>query len=71
MIEPGQTYRHCDPRETIRIRIHAYRPGDLRAHIVDATTGKRIRQILVTQLHDSATTHNGQPRRTGYALEES
>lgn len=68
-IQPGQIYRHCDPRESIRIRITAYRPGAARAHVVDAVTGKRPRQILVTHLHDSATTGTGQPRRTGYALE--
>ena len=69
-IQPGQTYRHCDPRESIRIRITAYRPGDARAHVVDAATGKRARQILVTHLHESATTHDGKPRRSGYALEQ-
>ena len=72
MIEPEQVYRSCDPRDDppIRIRIESYRPGDARAHIVDAATGKRFRQILVTQLHDSPTTRDGQPRRTGYALEK-
>jgi hypothetical protein len=67
----GQTYRSCDPRESIRIRIliEAYRPGDARAHIVDAVTGKRPRQILVSSLHTSPTTATGAPRRTGYALE--
>lgn len=69
-IQPGQIYRHCDPRESIRIRITAYTPGDARAHVVDAVTGKRPRPILVTHLHDSATTKTGQPRRTGYALEQ-
>ena len=68
-IQPGQIYRHCDPRESIRIRITAYTPGANRADVVDAVTGKRPRQILVTHLHDSATTKTGQPRRTGYALE--
>jgi hypothetical protein len=69
-IEPGQTYRYCDPRENIRIRIESYRPGDARAHVVDAVTGKRPRQILVTALHESATTRDGKPRRAGYALEQ-
>ncbi|MFF7130357.1 hypothetical protein [Streptomyces sp. NPDC008240] len=69
-IQPGQTYRSLDPRGGPRIRIESYRPGDLRAHIVDAATGKRFRQILVTALHDSPTTRDGQPRRAGYALEQ-
>jgi len=70
MIRPGQTYRACDPRETIRIRITTYRPGDTRAHVVDAVTGKRPRQILVSSLHASPTTRDGKLRRTGYALEQ-
>lgn len=70
MIQPGQTYRSLDPRESIRIRIVSYRPGDARAQVVDAVTGKRQRQILVTCLHDSPLTRDGQPRRTGYALEQ-
>lgn len=68
-IEPGQTYRACDPRDSIHIRIEAYTPGAARAHVVDAVTGKRPRQILVSALHDSPITRDGQPRRTGYALE--
>lgn len=68
-IRPGQIYRSCDPRESIRIRITSYRPGDARAHVVDAVTGKRPRQLLVRQLHDSPTTAVGQPRRGGYVLE--
>ncbi|MFE6225452.1 hypothetical protein [Streptomyces sp. NPDC057854] len=69
MIEPGQTYRSADPRETIRIRITRYTPGSARAHVVDAVTGKRPRQMLVSYLHDSPTTKAGRPRRTGYILE--
>jgi hypothetical protein len=69
MIQPGQIYRSCDPRESIRIRITAYRPGDARAHVVDAVTGKRFRQILVQQLHESPVTATGRRRRTGYVLD--
>ncbi|MFE1950002.1 hypothetical protein ACFW9D_05970 [Streptomyces sp. NPDC059524] len=69
MIETGQTYRHCDPRESIRIRIESYRPGDNRAFVVDAVTGKRPRWVLTNALHDSDTTKTGARRRTGYALE--
>ncbi|MEV0443503.1 hypothetical protein AB0I84_13185 [Streptomyces spectabilis] len=71
MIKPGQTYRSCNPHETTRLRIESYRPGDARAHVVDATTGKRPRQILISQLHDSPLTRDGQPRRTGYVLEQA
>lgn len=67
-IRAGQVYRDCDPRSSVTIRIVTYRPGDARAHVVDAVTGKRYRQILARTLHDSATTKAGQPRRTGYAL---
>ncbi|MGQ4343534.1 hypothetical protein [Streptomyces sp. SAS_275] len=69
-IEPGQIYRSCDPRGGPRIRIKSYRPGDARAHVVDARDGKRFRQILVTALHATVTTRDGQPRRTGYVLEQ-
>lgn len=68
-IQPGQTYRSADPRELIRILITTYTPGDTRAHIVDAATGKRPRQILVHTLHQTPTTKTGQPRRSGYILE--
>lgn len=68
-IQPGQTYRSCDPRGGPRIRITSYRPGDARARVVDAYDGKRFRQILVSALHDSDTTKTGVKRRTGYALE--
>lgn len=68
-IQPGQTYRSADPRGGPRIRIDTYTPGDARAHVVDATDGKRFRQILVRTLHPTATTKTGQRRRTGYVLE--
>ena len=67
-ISPGQTYRSADPRGGSSIRIESYRPGDARAHVVDAQTGKRFRQILVSALHASSTTKAGHPRRTGYVL---
>jgi hypothetical protein len=69
MIQPGQIYRSCDPRESIRIRITAYRPGDARAHVVDAVTGKRPRQIFVKDLHESPVTATGRRRRSGYVLD--
>lgn len=67
-IRPGQVYTDCDPRSSITIRIADYTPGTNRAGAVDASTGKRYRQILVRSLHASATTRDGKPRRTGYRL---
>ncbi|MFF8412868.1 hypothetical protein [Streptomyces omiyaensis] len=69
MIRPGQTYRSADPRDSIRIRIKSYAPGENRALVVDAVTGKRPRPMLVNALHATATTKAGKPRRTGYILE--
>lgn len=70
-ITPGQTYRSADPRDLIRIRIKSYTPGENRALVVDAATGKRPRPMLVTALHESPTTQAGKPRRSGYVLEEA
>lgn len=67
-IRPGQIYRSADPRGGATIRISSYQPGDPRAHVVDAATGKRYRQILASYLHADATTQAGEPRRTGYVL---
>lgn len=67
-IEAGQTYRSCDPRGGPSIRIVEIHPNS--ATVVDAVTGKRPRSILLAALHDTATTKTGQPRRTGYALEQ-
>lgn len=69
MIQAGQIYRSADPRDDITILIESYRPGDLRAHVVDAHTGKRPRQVLVRNLHESAYTKQGAKRRTGYILQ--
>jgi hypothetical protein len=69
VIQPGQTYRSADPRGGPRIRIERYTPGHDRAWIVDAQDGKRGRWILVRSLHDSPTTRDGKPRRTGHVLE--
>ncbi|MFE3326853.1 hypothetical protein [Streptomyces sp. NPDC059176] len=71
MIKPGQTYRSADPRDNIRVRIVRYVSGWHSADVVDAVTGKRPRSILASALHDSPTTRNGKPRRTGYVLEQS
>ncbi|OKJ06813.1 hypothetical protein [Kitasatospora sp. CB01950] len=68
MITPGQIYTACDPRSGTTIRIISYTPGDARAHVVDAITGKRPRQILAVSLHLAGTGAWGKPRRTGYRL---
>lgn len=70
MIQPGQTYRSLDPRGGPRIRIVASTPGSNRVTVVDANTGKRPRSVFATALHASPITKTGQPRRTGYALEQ-
>ena len=71
MITAGQIYTRHEPTEnvTYRIRIEQYQQGAARARVVDAVTGKRPREILAANLHESATTRSGQPRRTGYILE--
>ncbi|MGW4270812.1 hypothetical protein ACWEGQ_00240 [Streptomyces seoulensis] len=68
-IEPGQIYRSCKPRDNgWRIRI-----TDVSDHSVgaeDAANGRPLmRRVLIAALHDSPTTRDGKPRRTGYALE--
>lgn len=80
MIEPGQTYRSCDPndRYPTRILIKGVIPygaaqwGRGTANVVTVTqSGRelRLRSISLRKLHDSPTTKTGQRRRTGYALE--
>lgn len=67
-ITAGQVYQSADPRGGARIRISSYRPGDARAYVLDAATGERYRQILVSFLHVSPVTQAGRPRRTGCVL---
>jgi hypothetical protein len=66
-IKPGRIFAACDPRDNIRIRIEQYKPGDMRALVVDAVTGQRRRLMLISALHASAFTNAGVPRRSGYA----
>lgn len=71
----GDPYPYTEPR---RIKVVG-RPGTIpggyhfgKVDVVTLTeTGREIRRraIEVTQLHETATTRDGQPRRTGYALE--
>ena len=83
MIQLGQIYRSLgDPypySEPRRIKVvgepgvipgggHAFGKADV---VTLTDTGREIRRraIEVSQLHDSTTTHDGKPRRTGYVLE--
>jgi hypothetical protein len=76
VIQPGQTYLACNG-SGLRIRIVKNAPGypawgwskTTVETVLPDGRGIRQRAIETTQLHDSPTTHNGQPRRTGYALE--
>ncbi|KAB7850166.1 hypothetical protein [Streptomyces mobaraensis] len=66
-IQAGDIYTACHPLdEGRRIRITEYVAGANRADVVDADTGLRPRSILVKDLHQSAVTATGRPRRTGY-----
>ena len=78
MIELGQVYRSCDPRGGPNIRIESYtsygagRQTQDTAFIATITEDgrpARFRRVSPRQLHDSPTTRDGKPRRTGYALE--
>lgn len=83
-IEPGQTYyslsnRHhpCDGPTRIKVVGKPMTiPGVWGFGKVDVVTltpaGREIRRraIDMAQLHDSPTTRDGHPRRTGYALEQ-
>ncbi|MDQ0602028.1 hypothetical protein QF037_006373 [Streptomyces canus] len=66
-IKPGRIFVACDPRDSIRIRIEQYKPGDIRALVADAATGRRRRLMLTSALHASALTNAGVQRRSGYA----
>ncbi|MFE2850619.1 hypothetical protein ACFXJO_05725 [Streptomyces lavendulae] len=82
-IQPGQIYvslsnRHHPVDGPTRIKVidapatvaGLYHYG--KAVVVTVTrTGREVRRRSVecSQLHATATTHDGQPRRTGYVLE--
>lgn len=83
MIEPGQEYVACSPTRSmpgdhlIRIRVvdspittagrYGYGKVDVETVLPDGR-GVRRRAIEASQLHDTPTTRDGKPRRTGYAL---
>lgn len=68
-IRAGQVYRSADPRDSIRIRILWWSPGQARAWVCDADDGKRSRHVLVRNIHLSTHTKTGAVRRTGYVPE--
>ncbi|MFJ5071668.1 hypothetical protein ACIQC7_35160 [Kitasatospora sp. NPDC088556] len=82
MIKRGQIYqslsgRHHPADRPTRILIKGVIPygagcwGQGTASVVTlTTTGREVRprNVKLTQLHNSATTRDGQPRRTGYRL---
>ncbi|MFE9461653.1 hypothetical protein [Streptomyces californicus] len=85
MIQPGQIYRSLSNRHhpadgPARIKVVGepvsivglYHFGKV-AVVTVTTDGREIRRraIEVTQLHATATTRDGAPRRTGYVLEQS
>ncbi|WP_225811297.1 hypothetical protein [Streptomyces spinosus] len=85
MIQPGQIYRSLDPRDELygegprRIKVvgkpmtipGVWGFGKVQiATLREDGTETRRRRISIDQLHDSPTTRDGQPRRTGYALEQ-
>lgn len=69
-ISVGQVYRRYDKHDQAvhRILIVEYYPGGNRARVVNADTGKRPRDILVSSLH-AGPGPGGRPRSTGYTLE--
>ncbi|MFB6805431.1 hypothetical protein [Streptomyces sp. NPDC056387] len=84
MIKPGQTYLAVKPSEArpdkhfIRIKVVGVGPGIPgiwgygKVDVVTLTAdGREVRRrsIEASQLHATATTRDGQHRRTGYVLE--
>lgn len=84
MIQPGQTYRSLSRRHPadgpVRIKVvgeprtipGVYGFGTVR--VVTITKGgreTRQRSVKLNQLHTTATTRDGKPRRTGYVLEDT
>jgi hypothetical protein len=63
-VHVDEIWRNCDPRDEIVVRVTAV--SHTRVEVVDATTGKRPRSLLRRSFHESAVTHTGAIRRTGY-----
>lgn len=84
-IEPGQVYVAVKPSPSMpgehhtRIRVVDCGPGypawgwskTTVETVLPDGRGIRRRAIETTELHESATTKTGRPRRTGYVLEAS
>ena len=72
-VQRGQVYRSCNPAHSTPtlLRVESYRPGDLRAEVAEARTGRRRRQLRATQLHGTEVSVGDALRRTGYALVRS
>lgn len=81
-IQPGQIYvslgnRHHPVDGPTRIKVYSgpvqKHDGGSKVHVVTLTrTGREVRArwIDTSQLHATATTRDGQPRCTGYVLEQ-
>ena len=71
-IEPGQEFVAAapDPSGPVSIRISDYEPGSVVARFIAGDTGASG-IVWIEDLHDSPTTRDGQPRRTGYVLDTS
>ena len=68
-IQPGQIYRSCKPgHEDFRIRITSVGAERVSAISIDGGW-LLLNPPLIRQLHATATTKTGQPRRTGYVLD--
>lgn len=68
-IEPGQVYRSCKPRD-MGFRIRIVEVGAETSRGVDASNGRPLLwRVMNRDLHDSATTRTGKPRRAGYVRE--
>lgn len=66
---PGRTYRPASVPGR-RIRIKSFTPGGRQAVVVDASSGKAQRWILISNLHPTPLTSKGKPWKSGYVLEE-
>jgi hypothetical protein len=86
VIKPGQTYRAIRPTasdphkgharikvtaEPNRFNLSRWTAGKVQiVTITDDGREVRPRALNVRQLHETAITRDGKPRRTGYVLEE-
>jgi hypothetical protein len=64
-VRPGQVYQRCGPRGGQRVRVDGVGPARADVSNLD---GRYPRSILLTDLHPTGRTKNGQEWRTGYRL---